>query len=128
MARRSGQAMLIAVLTLGGAILGATALAGLLTLYQVRSTTDSENSAKAIFAADSGLNWSLYSYFNPPEVATNTLSNGATYFVVCTDPDDDTVIACDKAPSSTVVLAEGISNGSRRAFASNLTDATSTLP
>ena len=58
--------MLIAVLTLGGAILGATTLAGLLMLYQIRATTDTENSAKAIFAADAGVNWALYSYFDPP--------------------------------------------------------------
>jgi hypothetical protein len=63
---RSGQAMLIAILTLGGAILGATSLAGLLLLYQIRATTDSANSAKAIFAADSGVNWALYSFFEPP--------------------------------------------------------------
>jgi hypothetical protein len=42
---RSGQAMLIAVLALGGAILGATTVAGLLTLYQIRATTDTARAA-----------------------------------------------------------------------------------
>jgi hypothetical protein len=60
--KRSGQAMLIAVLSLGGAILGATTVAGLLTLYQIRATTDTANSAKAIFAADTGTEWALFNH------------------------------------------------------------------
>ena len=59
---RSGQAMLITVLALGGAILGATTVAGLLTLYQIRATTDVESSAKAVFAADAGVEWAQYAY------------------------------------------------------------------
>ena len=55
----SGQAMIIAILSLGGAILGATTLAGFLLLYNIRATTNSVNSAKAIFAADAGLNWAF---------------------------------------------------------------------
>ena len=55
--------MLIAVLALGGAILGATAVAGLMTLYQIRAATDTANSAKAIFAADAGTEWALFNYY-----------------------------------------------------------------
>ena len=55
--------MLIAVLSLGGAILGATAVAGLLTLYQIRATTDTENSAKAIFAADAGIGMGAFNHY-----------------------------------------------------------------
>ena len=119
--------MLIAILTLGGSILGATALAGLLTLYQIRASTDSENSAKAIFAADSGLNWALYSYFNPPAVLRGTLGNNTTVWVACSDSDGNP-IGCDQAPASTTVLSEGDSNGARRAFYFDLTNATSVLP
>ena len=46
--------MLLAVLTLGATMLGATTIAGLLMVYQIRQTTDFENSAKAVFAADAG--------------------------------------------------------------------------
>jgi hypothetical protein len=62
-AGRAGQAMLITVLALGGAILGATTVAGLLTLYQIRATTDAQSSAKAVFAADAGVEWARFSYY-----------------------------------------------------------------
>lgn len=122
----SGQAMLIAVLTLGGAILGATTLAGLLMLYTIRSTTDSANSAKAIFAADAGVNWALYQYFDA-STTLPTLPPGTTLTVTCSD-DDDNAIPCDEAPTSTSAISEGIANGSRRAFFIELTGATGTLP
>lgn len=55
--------MLLTILALGGAILGATTIAGILMLYQIRATTDAENSAKAIFAADAGTQWTLFDYY-----------------------------------------------------------------
>lgn len=60
---RKGQVMILTVLALGGAVLGATTIAGLLMLYQIRETTDLANSAKAIYAADSGIEASLYNWF-----------------------------------------------------------------
>ena len=39
-ASRSGQVMIITILALGGTLLGATTVAGLLTLYQIRNSTD----------------------------------------------------------------------------------------
>jgi hypothetical protein len=64
-----GQVMLITVLAISGTILGATTIAGLLTLYQIRQSTDIVNSTKAIFAADSGLEWRLYKFFKGDEQA-----------------------------------------------------------
>ena len=55
--------MILTVLALGGAILGATTIAGLLMLYQIRQTTDLANSGKAIYAADAGIEWTLYNWF-----------------------------------------------------------------
>ena len=133
---RSGQAILIAVLTIGGAILGATTLAGILMLYTIRSTTDSANSAKAVFSADAGINWALYAYFNPPALplpgtfvspTSSILSDGAMVTVVCSD-DMGNPTNCDGAPATTTVISEGISNGARRAFFAGLTGATGTLP
>ena len=131
-ASRSGQAMLVATLAIGGAILGATSLAGLLLLYQIRATTDSVNSAKAIFAADSGAEWAFYTYFNsPPSPNTppTVLGNGATTTIICyngrTPPAP---VHCNNAPATTTVRSEGNSNGSRRAFFYDLTNATATLP
>lgn len=70
--------MLITVLAISGTILGATTIAGLLTLYQIRQSTDIVNSTKAIFAADSGLEWRLYKFFKGDEqVCMNCPDGGA---------------------------------------------------
>ncbi len=123
---RSGQAMIIAVLSLGGVILGATTIAGFLMLYTIRATSDSTNSAKAIFAADAGVNWVLYSYFNPPEGASTTFSNGASVSVVCSDKND-TAVSCDD-PAVVSAIAKGIAVNSSRAFLLNITTVTTTVP
>ena len=55
-----GQVMLLTVLIVSGTILGATAIAGLLMIYQLRQVTNFGYSVQAFFAADSGLEWKLY--------------------------------------------------------------------
>jgi hypothetical protein len=129
---RRGQAMLIATLSLGGAILSATSIAGLLLMYQIRSTTDSANSAKAIFAADAGVEWSLYSYFNPPEGPLPTFGNGAVASTTCYDGNNTLLSYCDdleNAPATTsYAISEGLAGGTRRAFLLDLSTATGTLP
>lgn len=88
---RSGQAMLLAILALNGALIGATIIAGFLMVYQIRQATDGANSAQAIFAADAGVECGLYNYFkqgsppNPPSCPLSAqLSNGARYNEVTT--------------------------------------------
>jgi uncharacterized protein (UPF0333 family) len=84
-----GQVMLLTALLIWGIVLSATSLASLLTIYQFRQVGDITNSAKAIFAADSGIECMLYKYnvndpINPRQIdcgETNpvALSNGATF-------------------------------------------------
>ncbi len=96
---RKGQAMLLAVLAMGGIILGATAIGGFLMIHQIRQTTTAEHSAEAIFAADAGLERGLYQYFK--------------------------VFGCDSAPTSSICisgstpLSDSLSNGS--SYAGTLT-------
>lgn len=52
--------MLLTVMLLSGAVLGATSLAGLLVLHQLRQASDILSSTRSIFAADSGLECALY--------------------------------------------------------------------
>jgi hypothetical protein len=59
----SGQVMILTVLMLGGTIVGATTIAGLLMLFQIRQTADIANSTKAFYAADSGIEWASYQMF-----------------------------------------------------------------
>lgn len=124
---RRGQAMLIAVLSLGGAILGVTTIAGLLTLYQLRATTDAENSAKAIFAADAGVEWSFYTYFHPPQRALPVMANGASLTVTCYNSGGVTSVRCDN-PNARTAITKGTSLNTKRAFFVDFTSATTTFP
>lgn len=144
---RSGQAMLLATLALGGAILGATTIAGLLMLYQIRATTDSENSANAIFAADAGVEWALFDFYcdatstkNPSSRCTSrpadeplpgnppgTLGNGATVSVTCSD-NFGVAVACNNTSTAMSAISKGFSLNSKRAFFLDLQSATATLP
>lgn len=55
--------MIISVLTLSAALLAATGIGGLLMIYQLRSANDAVNSAKALFAADAGIEAVSFCYF-----------------------------------------------------------------
>jgi len=133
----TGQAMLLTVLILGGSILSASTIAGYLMLLKIRTASDIANSTKAIFAADTGIEWELYKLFkNPndtgiewdewglyewglyelfknPNYPKPSLSNGANF----TSSNDGTVIK-----------SIGQSLNSFRAFEMRLSGAPSTLP
>lgn len=64
--KSAGQVMLLTVVLLSGAVLASTSLAGLLILYQLRQATDAKSSMRAIFAADSGIEWAFYNETRPP--------------------------------------------------------------
>ena len=84
-----GQVMLLTVLIVSGTILGATAIAGVLMLYQLRQATDFGRSLQALFAADTGLEWRLYRKFAETEEGKNypqpILSDKASASFVATE-------------------------------------------
>jgi len=111
--------MLLTVLVLGGTILGATTIAGLLMIFQIRQATDLANSAKAVFAADAGLEYGLYRFFQDPNYPTSypqpfPLSNGAEFTETTT--------------GSSTIKSIGKSANSQRAFLLFLQNATTTYP
>ncbi len=133
--RRSGQVMIITILVLGGAILSATTIAGLLMLYQIRQTTDIANSGKAIYAADAGIEWALYTWFCTPSKGNcgiplpsgagkpaATLSNGATIVVEkdCYDINGDLLVGSNctatSSPYSVRFRSVGTAGNSTRAL------------
>lgn len=131
--------MLIAVLSLGGAILGATTVAGLLTLYQIRATTDTANSAKAIFAADSGMEWALFNYYCGVNTSSTQCQNGLpskpTFFgsqasstVDCYNDYAATVAVSCNDTSTVAAISIGIANGSERAFFIGISSSTTYYP
>ena len=81
----SGQIMLLTVLVLGGSIMAASTIAGYLMVLKLRQSSDVANSAKAIFAADTGIDWDLYRRIKDPDYPKPTLTNDAS-FEVFTSP------------------------------------------
>jgi hypothetical protein len=124
---KAGQVMVLTVLALGGTILGATTVAGLLMLYQVRQATDLGNSARAIFAADAGMEQSFFnifckgdesksSYCPAPEFPVR-FSNGAAVKVTCYDDSGSVLPTCDETTRN--VRAVGSAGNASRAFEAN---------
>ena len=97
-----GQVMLLTVLVIGGLLLGASAIAGLMMVYQIRQSSDVVNSTKAIFAADSGVEWELYRMFKDSDYSKPTMTN---------QTDFSTTVYGNSA-----VKSVGSSNRSSRAF------------
>lgn len=71
--------MLLTVILLSGVILGTTAISGTLMLNQVRQATNATDSQKAIFAADTGIEWELYKRFKNNKYPEPLMSNGASF-------------------------------------------------
>lgn len=88
-ARENGQTMILITVMMGGLILSATAIAGLLMFYQLQRSTDAASSGRAIFATDAASERALECYFHElvfseaPDTTTDycpesvTLGNGA---------------------------------------------------
>ena len=123
---RRGQVMIITILVLGGAILSATTIAGLLMLYQIRQTTDIANSGRAIYAADAGIEWSLYNWFctisgkGVCDVAKPIFANKADFQVttICTTFTGEVKIPCrpEDDPFAVTFRSVGTAGNSTRAL------------
>lgn len=119
--RNNGQAMIVSVVLIGGILLSASAVAGLLVVYQIRQSNDMVNSAKAFFAADTGIEAVSMCYFKgcddpatpvvedatmPPQIL---FSNGARWETT------STIIAATPTTSSTLnIIAKGFSGNTIR--------------
>ncbi|MEK7520538.1 MAG: hypothetical protein AAB560_00465 [Patescibacteria group bacterium] len=109
-----GQVMLLSVMVLSGAILSISAIAGLLTLYQIRQANDIGNSTKSIFAADSGIEFELYKFFKNPTYIAQPMTNGTSFETF--------------ADGTTSIRSIGSSSKTSRAFELFWQSATATLP
>lgn len=106
--------MLLTVIAISGTLLGATTIAGLLLVYQIRQATDLASSAKAIYAADAGIEWSMYKYFVNTSTAPVTFSNKASVSVACYDLTGAAVDCTSDAVS--VIKSRGSAGAVSRAF------------
>ncbi len=78
--KQEGQVMVLSVLMLGGILLGVSAFAGLLMVYQIRQANDALSSTKAFFAADAGIEWETYNRYKASSTPADlpVFSNGAS--------------------------------------------------
>ena len=126
-ASRRGQIMLLTVIAIGATLLAATSVAGMLLIYQIRQTTDFEDSARAIAAADAGIEYNLYNGLcaqlakvpcplSPPGNLPNSmiLTNGGSF--------------SGTAVSATTTKSVGYFGTVKRAFLVDLSSATTTVP
>ena len=84
---KKGQVMVLTVMMISGAVLSATAIVGLLTLYQVRHSAGVIDSAKALFAADAGVECALMQHKDAvsrgcSDGQITKLSDNMTQFVI----------------------------------------------
>ena len=123
--------MIMTTLAIGGTILGAATIAGLLVVYQIRQSTDLASSAQAIFAADAGIEWGLYNFFHAatPIGDPNPLSSGARFVIECYDGEiPPNLIDCSALSTTSSIRSFGTARGVSRAFLIYLQTATSTSP
>ncbi len=115
--------MIVTMLAIGATMLVAITIGGLLTLYQARQANDIANSAKAIFASDTGIELGLYRFFKGTEYVLTPLGSGESVTIACYNAVDDPgfarPITCSN-PSSTVIRSQGRAGRSTRALQFNV--------
>lgn len=103
--RSSGQVIILAVLTLGGILLSTAAVAGVLLVYQIRNTNDAVNSAKAIFAADAGIEAASFCYFSATGGGCDpeAIAEGISF----SDADVSIDLEIDESPDLVTITSKG---------------------
>jgi hypothetical protein len=93
----NGQVMVMVIIMIGGILLSATAITGILMVYQIRQANDAGSSAQAFFAADAALEWQLANVYKNYDVSL-VLENGTTAtssFAIIPDPSDPSISVVD---------------------------------
>ncbi len=76
----NGQTMILITVMMGGLILSATAIAGLLMFYQIQQTNNAAASGMAIFAADAAAEQSLESYYHGSPLPATPTDSATPYY------------------------------------------------
>ena len=61
--KNTGQVMILSTILIGGAIFSATAIAGFALFFHIRQAGDAVQSAASFFAADAGIEETLFCYY-----------------------------------------------------------------
>ncbi len=72
--------MILITILMGGLILSATAIAGLLMFYQLQQTSNTAASGMAIFAADAATESALESYYHGTPISVPPQNSNIAYY------------------------------------------------
>src|SRR3989344_9546506 len=107
MDNRSGQVMIMTVTIVVGALVGASAVASSMMLRQIRQSMQSIDSTKAIFAAEAGIESTLYRQFKDQSyIPDSSLDESGASFQVATssEPEGLRIKSVGKSKSSSRAL------------------------
>ena len=109
--------MMITVVVLGTTLLSATVIAGFLLVIQIRQGGDLAASARAFYAADSGVEWGLYQFTKGVSLPPLAFTNGASSATICYD-GAMAVTPCTSTSTKTIRSIGSSGNASRALEAS----------
>ena len=115
--------MLLSVLLISSAVLGATTIASLLVLFQLRQAADAKTSAQAVFAADAGVERALFQRGDCVVNSDYTILSGDSEFSINSNPyygNPKVKYGVIFSEDCQIVRSAGLSNRSSRAFQINL--------
>ena len=72
--------MILITIMMGGLVLSATAIAGLLMFYQLQQTSNTAASGMAIFAADAAAEQSLENYYHGSPLPASPTNSATPYY------------------------------------------------
>lgn len=108
----AGQAMVMVTIIIGVLMASASAVAGLLTFYELRQATDTEESSMAFYAADAGMEKTLYCYFTFPginelnQVCDLGLEGGEPKLVLENTAEAETDLECIDSDQNEVLCSD----------------------
>lgn len=123
--------MLLSVMVLGGIMVSATVIAGLLTSFQARQVNDAVSSARALFVSDAGIELAAWQFFrqgDPTSPDCSIVADSCTP-INFDDPTAQCNIFCEvtSVPNETLrITVEGFSGRTTRIVESHFSSASST--
>ncbi|MEK7636049.1 MAG: hypothetical protein AAB405_03095 [Patescibacteria group bacterium] len=103
--QKSGQIMLLSIMIIGTSMMVITIIAGYLIVQRLRFSSNMADSAKAVFAADAGIECELYNIFKAdPDIVCNDLMF------------KDSLTTVETLGGAFYIKSTGASNKSKRAF------------
>jgi hypothetical protein len=110
---KDGQAIVISIL-LVGVLLSIVLVLSLIFTPKIRASSEMKKSSAALYAAESAVEWCLYTIRHGGSVAPPSMSNSSSYFNGFTNQPFNPVTDCSS--STTAIKSVGTFQGISRSF------------